>query len=166
MEYTFASERKLTFIVSAGGLNRLVVFDDKNQHGVSAFMTTDPQVAQAIRKNAMCRRSIIVETTPEVEDVLPVKKPVIKVKKATAKVVEVAPKGDGNNAAEVQEESTVDDGKNAAEVQEVERVFDNYTLARETICKEFGINKSTVRNPDALWRVAKEHGIIIKYKEI
>lgn len=92
--------------------------------------------------------------------------------------------GDGENAAEMHE-STEKPDIDATGVVEVEpdgepsgteagttgaepkeREYDNYTVARESICKEFNIKKADVRNPTALARVAQEHGIIIKYKEL
>jgi len=147
MRYTFASERKLTFIISAGGVNRLVDFGFANENNVSTFATNDPKVAQAIRKNALSRRGIIKETTKE--------EPVAEaqgVKKQEPKADETTQKAEPVTA------------KEPASLQV--REFDNYTVAREALCKEFSVNKNLVRNPTALAKVASEHGITIKYKEI
>ena len=67
---------------------------------------------------------------------------------------------------ETTDEAPAETADEGGEKAPEEREYDNYTIAREAICKEFGINKSTVRNPTALAKVAQEHGIIITYKEI
>ena len=73
MEYTFASRRQLSFIIQAGGRNLLVAFGNRNQAGVSVFMTSDPKVAHAVRKHALTRRGVIEETTkPEEKPTGPV----------------------------------------------------------------------------------------------
>lgn len=136
MVYTFAAERKLVFVVQTGGHNRLVEFGDRNQNGTSVFMTTDPGVAQAVRRNSLYRRGVIQETTKEPE---PQPVSASKTVKSTEKT---APAADGS-----------------PEVRE----YDNFTVAREAIVKEFGIKKSEVRNPTALARVAGERGFSIKY---
>lgn len=134
MEFTFAAERKLVFVIQAGGRNRLVEFGDRNENGVSVFSTTDAAVAQAVRRSSLSRRGVIAETTkyPDPEPVT--EKPV----KAAEKKVE---KPAGTPVRE----------------------YENFTLARESITKEFGLKKSEVRNPTALARVASEHGFSIKY---
>jgi len=152
MEFTFASKRSLQFIVAVGGKNILVRFGDRNQNGTAGFLTLDPNVAQAVRRNAFFRRGIIVETTK--------KQPSAPAQPAkTATVQNSIVKNAGTIAEKPVNKTKASKG---AEVRE----YDNYTVARESICKEFGITKSAVRNPDALAKVAKEHGIIIKYKEI
>ena len=163
MEFKFASRRQLSFIINAGGRNLLVSFGARNQAGVSVFMTKDPKVAQAIRRHSLTRRKIIEETT-SAEDLqaaasVQVAIPATKVpgtersaKKPTAETVAEAVADATHTVAETAGESE-------------EREYDNYTVARESICKEFGVKKELVRNPTALARVAKEHGIIIRYKE-
>ena len=121
-------------------------FGNRNQTGVSVFMTTDEKVAKAIRRHSLCRRGVIEETTPKQEPAVTVVKPPQTVQEP-ADIPAKQPTGD------------------TTEVEAVEREYDNYTVARESICKEFGIKKEKVRNPTALARAAKEHGIIIKYKE-
>ena len=143
MLYRFVSKRQLSFIVSVGGRNRLVAFDTRNQAGVSAFMTQDEKVANAIRKHSLSRRGIIEETT------------VMPAEETIETVV---------NTPQVSKPETAIEPAVAAEPKE--RTYDNYTVARESICKEFGISKGSVRNPNTLAHVAKEHGIIIKYKEL
>lgn len=185
MEYKFVSNRKVSFIVSADGQNWLVQFDDPNQSGVCGFMTSNPKVAHAVRRHPMSRRGVIKEigatsldsegTAAEMPD------------GETSGVVE----GSGNEStvtepdnettaeqaeAEPEAETSLDSegtkaedtaAENAEEATTAEeREYDNYTVAREEICKEFGVNKSTVRNPDALAQLAKEHGITITYKEL
>lgn len=141
MDYKFAANRKVSFIVEADGQNWLVQFDDPNQSGVSAFITTNAKIAHAVRRHAFSRRGIIKETTEE-----PVK-PVADTEGVVAEKPAEKPAA-----------------KPAAEADE--REFDNYTVARETLCKEFDVNKSTIRNPEALAKLAAEHGIVIKYKEL
>lgn len=160
MEYTFASQRQLSFVVSVGGRNLLIPFGSRNQAGVSTFMTLDEKVAQAVRRHSLSRRGIIQETTK------PAEKPSGTVAKpeanTTGVVTRPAGKPTGTVAAEKQAAKAA--GTTAAEPKE--REYDNYTVARESICKELGIKKSEVRNPSALAKVAQEHGIIIKYKEM
>lgn len=154
MEYTFASRRQLSFIIQAGGRNLLVAFGNRNQAGVSIFMTSDPKVAHAVRKHALTRRGVIEETTIEVEG------------KAENNAEELPQRtGQAKKPAKAAPQpQTKPEPQKPSEAKE--RLFDNYTVARETICKEFGIKKGDVRNPESLAQVAKEHGIIIKYKEI
>lgn len=154
MYFTFSSDRKLSFIINAGGRNLLVQFGDPNSNGVSTFTTKDPKVANAIRKNSLSRRGIICESSESAGKELETGKEVKKVAMPTKETE----KTDDKAPAE-----TADEGSEKAPE---EREYDNYTVAREAICKEFGINKSTVRNPTALAKVAQEHGIIIKYKEL
>lgn len=137
MVYTFAAERKLVFVVQTGGHNRLIEFGDRNQNGTSVFMTTDPGVAQAVRRNSLYRRGVIQETTKEPES-QPVKSSPNKPIEPKSPIQPIDP---------------------SPEVRE----YDNFTVAREAIVKEFGIKKSEVRNPTALARVAGEHGFTIKY---
>lgn len=137
MVYTFAAERKLVFVVQTGGHNRLIEFGDRNQNGTSVFMTTDPGVAQAVRRNSLYRRGVIQETTKEPEP-----QPV-----ASSPSKPIEPK------------SPTQPTDSSPDVRE----YENFTVAREAIVKEFGIKKSEVRNPTALARVAGEHGFTIKY---
>lgn len=141
MVYTFAAERKLVFVVQTGGHNRLVEFGDRNQNGTSVFATTDANVAAAVRRSSLYRRGVIIETTREPEPAAPSPSP-------------------GTSAFPGTSGSSVTSGSSASpEVRE----YDNFTVAREAIVKEFGIKKSEVRNPTALARVAQEHGFNIKY---
>lgn len=155
MEYTFASQRQLSFVVSVGGRNLLVPFGSRNQAGVAAFMTHDEKVAQAIRRHSLSRRGIIQETT----------KPDANTTGTVAAKPAEAPKPQGSQQPAVKAEAKPETAKQQ-ELQTKEREYDNYTVARESICKELGIKKADVRNPTALARVAQEHGIIIKYKEM
>lgn len=154
MNYTFASQRQLSFIVTVGGRNMLVSFGNRNDAGVAAFMTTDEKVARAIRRHSLSRRKIIMETTkPEVLATKP---------QDTGK-----PAADTTATVATKAEPKKDAGKPAGETTGTktgQREYDNYTVAREAICKEFGIKKTDVRNPAALEQVAKEHGITIIYK--
>lgn len=141
MFYTFVADRKLVFVVDAGGRKRLVEFGERDSNNASLFSTTDADVAKAIRRSSMSRRGIIIETTVA-------QKPEEPRKKAA-----VAPKPTAQT-----------DAAKTDVTQGDIREYDNFTQAREAISKEFGIAKSTVRNPTALERAAKEHGFSIKYK--
>ena len=125
----------MIFVVQCGGRNRLVEFGERNANGVANFNTTDPAVAAAIRKSSLSRRGAITETTkyPDPEAQTPKK--------------------------EVKKQAPIADKAIAPTVRE----YENFTLAREAITKEFGLKKSEVRNPTALGRVAQEHGFTIKY---
>ena len=165
MNYTFVSKRQLSFIISVGGRNLLVPFGSRNDAGVAAFMTTDEKVARAIRRHSLSRRGIIEETTkPEAVVAAP---PQHTVKKPAAGATGVVT-GDGKNVDEMHgtkpQEGTGKPAGEAAGTVAEQREYDNYTVAREAICKEFGIKKGDVRNPAALEQVAKEHGITIIYK--
>lgn len=160
MEFTFAAQRQLSFIVSVGGRNRLVAFGNRNQAGVAIFMTSDEKVANVIRRHSLSRRGVIQETTVKRvenngEDAAKVHgapKPAVKTTGTVAKAAPTAAKPAPKPVS--------------TDAEPKERTFDNYTVARETICKELGIKKGDVRNPNTLAQVAKEHGIIIKYKEL
>lgn len=136
MYYSFAADRKLIFVVQSSGRKRLVEFGERSDSGVSLFTTTDENVAQAIRRSSMSRRGIIVETTVEQQPEEKKPKETVQAKKEP-----VADKAQG-------------------EIRE----YDNFTLAREAITKEFNIPKAEVRNPTSLERAAKEHGFSIRYK--
>ncbi len=177
MEYTFAADRKVAFIIQAGGRRKLVEFGDRNDQGVSSFFTTDPIVARAIRRHSLSRRGAIIETTvgqeeePAVETAKPqpAVRTVAAVKGVGARVQRPSARPTGRVATSkkkpvtpaVKKTQAVTDAVagNSGEVRE----YANYTVAREAICKEFSIKKSDVRNPTALARVAKEHGFSIRY---
>lgn len=175
MYFTFSSDRKLSFIINAGGRNLLVQFGDPNSNGVSTFTTKDPKVANAIRKNSLSRRGIICESSESAGKELETGKKVKKVAMPTKETekTDVTPQqteqeatqGEQHDTAEATTEASKETDEGSEKTPE-EREYDNYTVAREAICKEFGINKSTVRNPTALAKVAQEHGILIKYKEL
>lgn len=142
MEYSFAAERKLVFIVSTGGRNLLVEFSERNQNGASVFSTRDEKVAQAIRRTSLSRRGIITETTRP-------QQPEPKVKSNISSAVK---------SPTPSQKQTADHDK----TPDV-RFYDNFTQAREAITREFGLKKSDVRNPTTLARVAQEHGFTITY---
>lgn len=156
MDYSFASLRQLSFVVSAGGRNLLVSFGNRNQAGVAAFMTKDEKVARAIRRHALTRRGVIQETTKQQPVGTAPEKPLASEKREVPVI----------HSPQVTKPTTKQNTDTQEKKESEVREFDNYTVAREAICKEFGINKSTVRNPTALAKVAQEHGIIIKYKEL
>lgn len=174
-----------------------MAFGDRNQAGVSVFMTNNEKVANAIRRHSLSRRGVIQETTKEqpnggVRNTEAVPQSTIqkKVNKQAAVVVLTAEDGETVTSTDKTAEgktatapgpddkstvATESDDKSATAREHTveagtgepeEREYDNYTVARESICKEFGIKKSEVRNPSTLNDVAKAHGIIIKYKEL
>lgn len=176
MDYTFAADRKVAFIIQANGIRKLVEFGDRNENGVSSFFTTDPKVANAIRKHSLSRRGAIIETTKDLDQETveePVKpqrvvrtigmvkgvgaKPQVSAR-PTGKVT-TKPRTAAKPSAKKTQAVADAVGGSAGEVRE----YANYTVAREAICKEFSIPKAQVRNPTALARVAKEHGFSIKY---
>ena len=148
--YTFAASRQFFFNVPYQGRSRLIQFGDRNQAGVSVFLTDDPKLAEAIRKNSLFTRGAITEETPEGE----------KKKMATPKGGKKGPAPDvGKKIATPeggQKELAPDVGK--------KMVFTNFTQAREHLCKQFKIARSKVRNPTALSRFAEEKNITIVYK--
>lgn len=143
MDYKFSAERKLVFTVRVGGRNILVEFGDRNSGGRSVFATADANLAHAIRRTSLSRRGVIIETTP-VQQADTTQEPV------TSTVSPVSPTSPASPIAPTSPGSSV-------------RSYDNFTLAREAIVKEFGIKKSEVRNPTALARFAQEKGFTIKY---
>lgn len=157
MYYSFSAERKIAFVVSAGGVRRLVEFGDRNENGTSTFVTQDRKVAIAIRKHSMSRRGVIVETTPNLDE-----EPVPETPKpqprslAVVKGVVKQPKVDKPATTKTKVEQKQD-------TDEKVREYANFTVAKEAICKEFGIPKSSVRNPTALSKVAASNGFTIKY---
>lgn len=150
-------------------------------------MTNNEKVANAIRRHSLSRRGVIQETTKEQpnggvrnteavpqstrqknvnkQSAIPSttaedRKTATSTDKTAEGKTATAPGPDVKSATA--REHAVEAGTGEPE----EREYDNYTVARESICKEFGIKKSEVRNPSTLNDVAKAHGIIIKYKEL
>ena len=174
MRYEFVAERKLVFIVSAGGRNRLVEFSDRNENGVAVYKTDDEKMAQAVRKTSMARRGVITETSQlPAEEPKPAEQPTIVLPKRTLQAVvtsqkertvleKPAPKPKPRPKAVItpKPEQKVKGKEVSIETKE----FDNFTMAREAISKTYGIPKNKLRNPMALDKVAKENGFVIKYK--
>lgn len=174
MNFIFASRRQLSFIITVGARNLLVNFGARNIAGVSVYMTQDENVAKVLRRHSLTRRGIIEEATQGVNNNEEPKKaaavamkPKVAVAQQQTKPEPKEPADDATGVVEVEpdgEPSGAEAGTTGGEPKE--REYDNYTVARESICKEFNIKKADVRNPTALARVAQEHGIIIKYKEL
>lgn len=175
MEFTFSAERKVVFTVQAGGVRRLVEFGERNENGVSSFFTRDPKVASAIRRHSMSRRGIIVETSPvPVEEPSePVRRPqptvrtLASVKRADASIKKQSVPSVGTRtavgkAAAKAAKKIVSDIAEAGQNGEV-REFENFTVAREKISREFSIPKRDIRTPTALARAAMERGFSIRY---
>jgi len=162
MKYVFAAERKLVFPVAAGGIKRLVEFSDRNSQGASVFQTDDANIAKAITNTSLARRGVIsvVSCPPEEED------------KAQSPVVpksEIANKPSNRlrrkaNKADLKEQEPDKSPKTAIQNEKV-REYANFTLAKEAISKEFGIDKNIIKNPIVLARIAKDNGILIKYQD-
>lgn len=147
MDYIFSAERKLVFTIRTGGRNLLVEFGDRNSGGMSSFVTSDAKIAQAIRRTSLSRRGVIIESTPANQaDTTP------------------NPAPSSPSRPDLPTSPTIPDKPSAsASTGPSVRSYDNFTLAREAIVKEFGIRKSDVRNPTALARFAQEKGFTIKY---
>lgn len=141
MDYIFSAERKLVFTIRIGGRNLLVEFGDRNSGGMSSFVTSDARVAHAIRRTSLSRRGVIIESTP-------------------ANQAASTPKPVPSAVVPRQPQPQLQPSDLPASSV---RSYDNFTLAREAIVKEFGIRKSDVRNPTALARFAQEKGFTIKY---
>ena len=160
MFYSFAAERKIAFVVIAGGIRHLVEFGDRNINGASSFTTQDAKVAKAIRKHSMSRRGVIVETTPH-QDIEPeeeIRKPQPRtlgmVKGVVRNAAVAKPVGRPRKVKKVEPEETP-----TGEIRE----YANFTVAKEAICKEFQIPKSKVKTITALTKFAAEKGFSIKY---
>lgn len=147
MEYRFSAERKLVFTVSTGGRNLLVEFSDRNSGGMSTFVTSNEKVAQAIRRTSLSRRGVIIESTP------------IQTASSSQPATPSAPRIPKSPKVP----NSPKDPVSSAQSPNV-REYDNFTVAREAVVKEFGIKKSDVRNPTSLARFAQEKGFSIKYK--
>lgn len=173
MRYEFVAERKLVFIVSAGGRNRLVEFSDRNENGVAVYKTDDEKIAQAVRKTSMARRGVITETSQlPAEEPKPAQPTIVLPKRTLQAVVtsqkertvleKPAPKPKPQPKAVItpKPEQKVKGKEVSIETKE----FENFTMAREAISKTYGIPKNKLRNPMALDKVAKENGFVIKYK--
>lgn len=61
--FEFVAERQLIFHADIDGLQRLIIFGEREGNGASVFQTKDERVANAIRRTAMFRRGVIIETT-------------------------------------------------------------------------------------------------------
>ena len=158
MEFSFAADRKLVFFVQAGGLRRCVEFGDRNDAGASVFMTSDAKAAMAIRKHPLTRRGVIRETTPAsvIDESLKasVESKIYNVRESNKN----RGKKTSRKASDTPAEPVADTGSDNV------REYDNFSVAKEAICREFGIQKKDLRNPAALDKVAKENGFTIRYK--
>lgn len=148
----------------AGGVRRLVEFGDRNINGASSFITSDPKVAQAIRRHSMSRRGIIIETTPsqKEEPVVEEAKPQPRTLGVVKGIVKPAapqtrkPAGKKADAKKFQPQQ-----KPAGKV----RAYANFSVAKSAISKEFGIPKTKIKTASALDKFAFENGFSIKYTE-
>lgn len=156
MKYVFAAERKLIFIISAGGINRLVEFSDRNRDGGSSFQTDDAKVAKAIRKGSLYKRGVIQQVSgPTEEDEAQIE--------AMQNFLKRPSKADAWKDKTPVSDKIV---KHVEEPQQPgQRVmeFNNITFAREAISRELGIPKAQLRSQAALDKAAKDAGIVIKY---
>lgn len=179
MDFTFAAERKVVFTIQASGMRLLVEFSERNQSGVSSYFTSNPKVAEAIRKSSLSRRGVIIETTPNelLQQALSENTQAKTVpQRSLAQVKGVGaskPKaaalnlGASTAARKVADNAVKKAAMDAAASQQTSddvREYENFSVAREKISKEFSIPKKDVRTPTALAKVAKEHGFTIRYK--
>lgn len=159
--YIFTAERQLIFYVALDGRRVLVRFGERSMWGSSNYVTTDAKLAAAIREHSMFKKGIITENTQPEEK---------KGKKSAGKpaVVKAGQQGkpadtgqppvDDGNAGDAGDSG---EGSGEADVIEV----DNFTQAREEVMRRLGIDKDLVKTPPLLGKVAKEHGIIIRYRK-
>lgn len=134
--FEFSADTQYVFKITIDGMAYLVAFSERNQFGNSVFMTRNGKIAEKIRRTSMFKRGAIRETTPEVG--------------ATKR--EAAPAETAPEKKPKKEESNV-------------KEFANITLAREWLCRTFGVKKSAIRYPGQVAKCAKEHKIEIKYTE-
>ena len=134
--FEFSAGTQYIFKVSIDGVTYLVSFSERNQFGNSVFLTSNAKVAEKIRQTSMFKRGAIKETTAETPKEEPVEAISILDPKQTKK-------GEDDNVKECA----------------------NITLAREWLCKTFGVKKSAIRYPGQVAKCAKEHKIEIKYTE-
>lgn len=134
--FEFSADTQFIFKVTIDGVAYLVAFSERNQFGNSVFMTRNSKIAEKIRRTSIFKRGSIRETTPEVETT-----------KKEATPPETAPEQKPKK-----EESNV-------------KEFANITLAREWLCRTFGVKKSSIRYPGQVAKCAKEHKIEIRYTE-
>ena len=155
--YCFFSNRQLIFYVNINGQQRLVKFGERDTFGVSAFQTTNPYTAEAIRKSSLYKKGAIkeeikVEEKPE---------PVImgEVKKVPADL-EAEP-------TPVDEDAVVNDTviEGATSTDNNENVIDarNFTQAKSMLAKKLNIKYNDIKTPAQMMQLAKDAGITLKY---
>ena len=162
--HIFTAERQLIFYVNLDGRRVLVRFGERSMWGSSNYVTTDAKLAAAIREHSMFKRGIITENTQPEEK--KVKKPAQK----TAKVEKGQQENPADTSQPLVDDGSVeneaeggDSGEDTGEADVIE--VDNFTQAREEVMKRLGIDKDLVKTPPLLSKVAKEHGISIRYRK-
>lgn len=134
--FEFVAERQLIFHADIDGLQRLIIFGEREGNGASVFQTKDERVANAIRRTAMFRRGVIIETTRTASPSLP-----------------QGPKT--NHGSPLQKAPTKE-----------EKTFANITQAKDWISRSWGISKSALRTPAQIMTAADAHGVKIIIKAI
>ena len=155
--YCFFSNRQLIFYVNINGQQRLVKFGERDTFGVSAFQTTNPYTAEAIRKSSLYKKGVIkeeikVEEKPE---------PVImgEVKKVPADLeTEPTPVDEDAvvNDTVIEGATSTDNNENVIEAK-------NFTQAKSILSKKLNIKYNDIKTPDQLMKLASEANITIKY---
>ena len=155
--YCFFSNRQLIFYININGQQRLVKFGERDTFGVSAFQTTNPYTAEAIRKSSLYKKGVIKEESKVEEK----PEPVImgEVKKVPADL-EAEP-------TPVDEETVVNDTVNegATSTDNNENVIEarNFTQAKSMLAKKLNIKYNDIKTPDQMMQLAKDAGITLKY---
>lgn len=161
--YCFFSNRQLIFYININGQQRLVKFGERDTFGVSAFQTTNPYTAEAIRKSSLFKKGVIREESKMEEEPKPaVMKKVEKVPVATGQVVTepvvTEPVVTDPITIEPSSGSTTDagDSENVIEAK-------NFTQAKSMLAKKLNIKYNDIKTPAQMMQLAKDAGITLKY---
>lgn len=117
----------------------MVEFGERNDYGTSVYLTSDPNVANAIRNNKLFKDGLIIDRTPvEEKKEMPALDP--KTIQASAPPV---PQTKDKKEADL-------------------KTFKNFSLAKAYVCKTYNLPKSKIRNPTALFAFTKKQGLTIE----
>ncbi len=170
--YSFAAERQLIFYANVGGRSRLIQFGERNHAGASTFMTKEEGVAEAVRRNSMFKRGVIMETTiKEEEPVVAETKPQLAEATETGgktgkkKSAKSSKKAAGKKGVKSETVKTEEQPQHTGQ-EENAKSFRDFTHAREWFSKEYGISRKELRNPTLLSEYARKYNVTIKYEEV
>lgn len=139
--YRFFADSMFIFVVTLpSGLIKNVEFDSAGQ-GVYSYLTDSKDVADCIRRHPLTRKGRIVDKSdPEDGNKLP------EAGQITAKAIA---------------ESIVAKAKEKAADKDVLH-FDNITMARDYLVKNFGVSRS-LKKPESILAKAEELGVKIQF---